>query len=122
LAHLHVRSQPADHDGKCLTIATPTQANLILNIAPDGTGAIPAEDVARYKEMGEAIQCLFSKSIGSGGPQVGDLPAPTNIFIRLLPISYNPLAIYLLSTYNSLAIYSQFTCHLLAIHSSLTLY
>ena len=34
-----------------------------------GTGAIPAVDVARYKEMGAAINCLFSSRVGSGGPQ-----------------------------------------------------
>ena len=39
-------------------------ANLILNIGPDGrTGAVPAEDVARYSEMGAAIDCLFSQPI-----------------------------------------------------------
>eukprot|EP00040_Diaphanoeca_grandis_P029076 m.169306 g.169306 ORF g.169306 m.169306 type:complete len:509 (-) comp31560_c7_seq1:37-1563(-) len=40
-------------------------SNLILNIAPDGTGAIPASDVARYAEMGDAIKCLFSKLVVS---------------------------------------------------------
>jgi len=47
-------------------------ANLILNIAPDGTGGIPAIDVARYKEMGAAIRCLFSSRIGSGEGQASN--------------------------------------------------
>lgn len=38
-------------------------ANLILNVAPDGTGAIPADDVSRYAEMGAAIECLFSQPL-----------------------------------------------------------
>jgi alpha-L-fucosidase len=44
-------------------------ANLILNVAPDATGAVPAADVARYTEMGEAIKCLFSSRVASGGAQ-----------------------------------------------------
>ena len=41
-------------------------ANLILNIGPDGrTGAIPAEDISRYSEMGAAIDCLFSQPIAN---------------------------------------------------------
>jgi len=40
-------------------------SNLILNIAPDGTGAIPASDIARYAEMGAAIRCLFSRPIAN---------------------------------------------------------
>ena len=44
-------------------------ANLILNIAPDDTGAVPAQDVARYQEMGAAIKCLFSSKVGSGAAQ-----------------------------------------------------
>jgi alpha-L-fucosidase len=44
-------------------------ANLILNIAPDNTGAVPAQDVARYKEMGDAINCLFSSKVGHGAAQ-----------------------------------------------------
>jgi hypothetical protein len=40
-------------------------ANLILNVAPDGTGQIPAPDVARYAEMGHAIRCLFSQPVAN---------------------------------------------------------
>ena len=47
-------------------------ANLILNIAPDGTGGVPAIDVARYAEMGDAIKCLFSSQVGQGGPQASN--------------------------------------------------
>ena len=43
-------------------------ANLILNIAPDGTGRIPPSDVARYQEMGAAIRCLFSKKLAETDP------------------------------------------------------
>ena len=38
-------------------------SNLILNVGPDSTGAIPPVDVARYEEMGKAVGCLFSKPI-----------------------------------------------------------
>ena len=46
--------------------------NLVLNIAPDTTGAIPAVDVKRYVEMGEAIGCLFSDTLRIGGRGSGD--------------------------------------------------
>jgi hypothetical protein len=36
---------------------------MILNIAPDGTGAVPSTDVTRYSEMGTALKCLFSKPV-----------------------------------------------------------
>ncbi len=36
-------------------------SNLILNIAPDQTGAIPSLDIKSYATFGEAIRCLFSK-------------------------------------------------------------
>jgi hypothetical protein len=39
-------------------------ANLILNIAPDDSGAVPASDVLRYAEMGAAIECLFGSPVG----------------------------------------------------------
>lgn len=38
-------------------------SNLILNIAPDGTGAVPASDVEQYTAMGAAIRCLFNHSV-----------------------------------------------------------
>lgn len=38
-------------------------SNLILNVAPDGTGAVPPSDIIRYTEMGDAIKCLFSRSV-----------------------------------------------------------
>eukprot|EP00937_MAST-01D_sp_MAST-1D-sp2_P000022 g22.t1 len=44
-------------------------ANLILNIAPDGTGAVPAVDTARYAEFGAAVRCLFSSRVAGGGAQ-----------------------------------------------------
>ena len=40
-------------------------ANLILNIAPDQTGAVPAPDVAAYAAMGEAVRCLFSRPLAA---------------------------------------------------------
>lgn len=38
--------------------------NLILNIAPDQTGAVPARDAAAYAALGAAIACLFSAPLG----------------------------------------------------------
>ena len=38
-------------------------ANLILNMAPDTTGAVPAVDVARYKTIPTALDCLFAKEV-----------------------------------------------------------
>ena len=38
-------------------------ANLILNMAPDATGAIPSVDIERYKQMGDSIQCLTQHGI-----------------------------------------------------------
>jgi hypothetical protein len=38
-------------------------SNLILNIAPDGTGAVPPIDVKQYAAMGAAIKCLFNHSV-----------------------------------------------------------
>lgn len=43
-------------------------SNLILNIAPGPDGSIPAQDVAAYARMGEAVNCLFSRPIGSTAP------------------------------------------------------
>ena len=37
-------------------------ANLILNVAPDATGAVPGVDAARYAEFGSAVACLFDRS------------------------------------------------------------
>lgn len=51
-------------------------ANLILNIAPDGTGAVPSADITRYAEFGAAIKCLFSDRVGSGGARVITEAAP----------------------------------------------
>ena len=68
-------------------------ANLILNIAPDGTGGIPAEDVSRYAQMGAAIECLFSTKVGTGVAQASntsmewqfDTPIPShNLSVWLL--------------------------------------
>jgi hypothetical protein len=60
-------------------------SNLILNVAPDSTGAIPTSDKERYQAMGEAIKCLFSEpiaksdslSMGTDGAMTFTLPAPT---------------------------------------------
>ena len=49
-------------------------SNLILNVAPDGTGAIPQSDVTRYAEMGSAIRCLFSQPIASTTSIAGSMP------------------------------------------------
>ncbi len=40
-------------------------ANLILNMAPDATGAVPAVDAQRYKELGAAIQCLSAHPLAA---------------------------------------------------------
>eukprot|EP01060_Flectonema_neradi_P011252 TRINITY_DN18350_c0_g1_i1.p1 TRINITY_DN18350_c0_g1~~TRINITY_DN18350_c0_g1_i1.p1 ORF type:complete len:467 (+),score=70.25 TRINITY_DN18350_c0_g1_i1:79-1479(+) len=39
-------------------------SNLILNMAPDSTGAIPESDVVAYKKLGDGIRCIFSKPAG----------------------------------------------------------
>eukprot|EP01064_Diplonema_japonicum_P034425 TRINITY_DN7118_c0_g1_i1.p1 TRINITY_DN7118_c0_g1~~TRINITY_DN7118_c0_g1_i1.p1 ORF type:complete len:457 (+),score=91.30 TRINITY_DN7118_c0_g1_i1:71-1441(+) len=38
-------------------------SNLILNMAPDSTGAVPQADVTAYAKFGAAIKCLFSDQI-----------------------------------------------------------
>ena len=40
-------------------------ANLILNMAPDVTGAVPDADVQAYRAMGQALSCLFGDEIAS---------------------------------------------------------
>eukprot|EP00041_Stephanoeca_diplocostata_P031425 m.978381 g.978381 ORF g.978381 m.978381 type:complete len:539 (+) comp23956_c1_seq20:62-1678(+) len=49
-------------------------SNLILNVAPDGTGAIPSSDVTRYAEMGAAVKCLFSQPLGDSSAVNATLP------------------------------------------------
>jgi len=55
-------------------------ANLILNIAPDFSGAVPTPDVVRYAEMGAAIKCLFNRTVAKSSapmkmdPATGILP------------------------------------------------
>ena len=39
-------------------------SNLILNVAPDSTGAIPESDVIAYKKLGDAIKCIFETPAG----------------------------------------------------------
>lgn len=46
-------------------------SNLILNIAPDDTGAIPPVDSARYSDLGDAIRCLFSKPVAQAAVRGG---------------------------------------------------
>eukprot|EP00756_Hemistasia_phaeocysticola_P000426 Hpha_TRINITY_DN10295_c0_g1::TRINITY_DN10295_c0_g1_i1::g.35020::m.35020 len=53
-------------------------SNLILNIAPDPTGKIPAADVVAYKKLGDAIKCIHSapaggKVVPTAGPASGGL-------------------------------------------------
>ena len=38
-------------------------AQLMLGIAPDNTGRVPAEDVARLKEFGEAVQRFYAHNL-----------------------------------------------------------
>ena len=46
-------------------------SNLILNMAPDNTGGLPAADVAAYSAMGKAIACLWSLPLADmSGPFV----------------------------------------------------
>lgn len=50
-------------------------ANLILNVAPDATGAIPAADQQAYAAFGQAIKCLFAHTltdVASPPPSVAD--------------------------------------------------
>lgn len=42
--------------------------NMILNIAPNTTGAPDAPDMARYADMGDAVASLFSKELASQSP------------------------------------------------------
>eukprot|EP01051_Picozoa_sp_SAG22_P005655 SAG22_NODE_342_length_11973_cov_10.127927_4_plen_240_part_00 len=64
-------------------------ANLILNVAPDGTGAVPPSDVARYAEMGTAIECLFSKPLAKSSnhsiPPFGAMEKTTGVIEWALP-------------------------------------
>jgi hypothetical protein len=39
-------------------------SNLILNIAPDVTGGVPAADVEAYAAMGAAVACLWAAPLG----------------------------------------------------------
>merc|ERR1711943_138370 len=40
-------------------------SNLILNIAPDSTGAVEPEDVDAYAKFGAAIKCLFREPLAN---------------------------------------------------------
>ena len=40
-------------------------ANLILNMAPDDTGAVPEVDMQRYAQLGNDIKALFSKPLAA---------------------------------------------------------
>eukprot|EP01062_Namystynia_karyoxenos_P019965 TRINITY_DN1754_c0_g1_i4.p1 TRINITY_DN1754_c0_g1~~TRINITY_DN1754_c0_g1_i4.p1 ORF type:complete len:492 (+),score=146.75 TRINITY_DN1754_c0_g1_i4:81-1556(+) len=61
-------------------------SNLILNMAPDSTGAVPRSDVAQYAAMGAAIRCLFGQQLArtagalslAGGAAEWVLPAPVS--------------------------------------------
>jgi alpha-L-fucosidase len=39
--------------------------NLILDIGPDSTGAIPSSDVAAYYKFGNAVKCVFQHPLGN---------------------------------------------------------
>lgn len=39
--------------------------NLILDMSPDPTGAVPAADVAAYARLGAAIECLYTSPLGN---------------------------------------------------------
>jgi alpha-L-fucosidase len=39
-------------------------AQLLLNVAPDPTGSIPAADAARAKQLGDAVRRRFGRSVG----------------------------------------------------------
>jgi alpha-L-fucosidase len=48
---------------------------LMLGVAPDDTGVVPAADVARLKEFGEAIRRLYGRDLvtaGHGRPAAGE--------------------------------------------------
>eukprot|EP01065_Artemidia_motanka_P006266 TRINITY_DN1307_c0_g1_i2.p2 TRINITY_DN1307_c0_g1~~TRINITY_DN1307_c0_g1_i2.p2 ORF type:complete len:379 (+),score=116.78 TRINITY_DN1307_c0_g1_i2:522-1658(+) len=71
-------------------------SNLILDMGPDSTGAIPASDVRAYAAMGEAINCLFSHQLdattsaipmSASGTMDWELKAPvtsTNVSVVLM--------------------------------------
>ena len=58
-------------------------AQLLLNIPPDTTGLMPADDVTRAKQFGEEIQRRFGKSVaetsGSGDSVMLPLPAGSRV-------------------------------------------
>lgn len=69
-------------------------SNLILDMAPDPTGAVPAADMAAYAKFGEAVRCLFKKPIAnvtlshspSGSWEIemsSPIPAQTELILSL---------------------------------------
>jgi len=44
-------------------------AQLMLGIAPDNTGRVPAADVARLKEFGEAVRKLYGHGLAAEAPE-----------------------------------------------------
>eukprot|EP00730_Choanoeca_flexa_P005344 TRINITY_DN11927_c0_g8_i1.p1 TRINITY_DN11927_c0_g8~~TRINITY_DN11927_c0_g8_i1.p1 ORF type:complete len:500 (+),score=78.50 TRINITY_DN11927_c0_g8_i1:22-1500(+) len=47
-------------------------SNLILNVGPNSTGAVPEVDVQRYKEFGDALTCLFSRRLFNSSNLIRD--------------------------------------------------
>lgn len=59
-------------------------SNLILNLAPNTTGALDEADVAAYAAMGDAIECLWDSPLGEvGGATLS--PANNGSAVLLLP-------------------------------------
>ncbi|CAE7233501.1 FUC1 [Symbiodinium natans] len=57
-------------------------SNLIVNLSPDGSGAIPDLDMQRYEQLGQAIKCLFSEPLASSKDALDALPMDVNGFIE----------------------------------------
>ena len=62
-------------------------AQLLLNVPPDTTGLMPAEDVARAQQFGKEIQRRFGKSVAetSGSGESGHVAAACPISHRYIP-------------------------------------
>ena len=54
-------------------------ANLILNIGPNGLGAIEEEDVAAYKRLGKSVECLLKSEVGGEGEGVYKMDADSGV-------------------------------------------
>ena len=52
--------------------------NLILDIGPDPSGAVPSSDVAAYREFGDAVKCVFQHPVGPNATNTSFRECSTN--------------------------------------------